>query len=104
MDTLVARIVIPDDVNFSDLKLGRSADGGVLFDWAPIRRICEASGIDVAVFIDSHEDNVSGLMVRWYEGHRAAGGDPDPVAEDLIAEMRAEDAAGQHFSLPPGRA
>ena len=32
------------------------------------------------------------------------GGGRDPVAEDLIAEVRAEDAAGQHYSHAPGRA
>ena len=36
--------------------------------------------------------------------HRAAGGDADPVAEDLLAEVRAEDAAGQLYSHKPGRA
>ena len=33
-----------------------------------------------------------------------AGGDADPVAEDLLAEVRAEDAAGQHYSHKPGHA
>ena len=36
--------------------------------------------------------------------HRAAGGDADSVAEDLLAEVRAEDAAGQPYSHKPGHA
>jgi hypothetical protein len=50
------------------------------------------------------EDNVSGLIIGWYQAHRQQGGEPDPVAEDLIAEVLAEDAAGQNTSLPPGSA
>lgn len=96
--------VIPDDVQFSDLKLARDADGHVSFDWSPIERICAASGIDVAVLRDGHEDNVAGLLAGWYRRHIAAGGAPDPVQEDLIAEAMAEDAAGQPYIHAPGRA
>jgi len=40
------------------------------------------------MFRDAPEDNVSGLIVSWYQVHRQHGGEPDPVAEDLIAEVR----------------
>ena len=96
-------ITITDDVRFSDLRLQRDADGAVSFDWTPIERICAASGLDVAVLRAGPEDNVSGLIAQWYIAHRAAGGEPDPVQEDLIAEVRAEDAAGQPYSHEPGR-
>lgn len=66
-------------------------------------RICEASGIDPAITL-SDEDNISGIIVAWYNAHRAAGGDADPVADDLIAECIAEDERGGGFSHPPGRA
>lgn len=100
----LTRIAIPDDIEFSDLRLQRDADGAVSFDWTPIERICAASNLPVEVLRDGPEDNVSGLIMQWYMTHRAAGGDPDPVQEDLIAEVRAEDAAGQPFSHEPGRA
>ena len=45
-----------------------------------------------------------GFAARWYSAHRAAGGAPDHVAEDLLSEVRAEDAAGQPYSHQPGRA
>lgn len=103
-DKMLAQITIPDDVRFSDLHLARDADGMVSFDWRPIERICEASGLDVALLRDGPEDNVSSLVVAWYAEHLRHGGERDPVQDDLIAETLAEDAAGQHNSLPPVRA
>lgn len=50
------------------------------------------------------EDALGGLISTRYNHHIASGGARDPVAEDLLAEVRAEDAAGQKFSHPPGRA
>lgn len=98
------KITIPQDLDFAALKLARDADGAISFDWTPIEAICAASGVDVAVFRDRHEDNVAGLIVAWYFEHLAAGGARDPVQDDLIAEMQAEDAAGQRYSVAPGRA
>lgn len=93
--TTAARVTIPDDVDFSHLKLARDPITlEVQFDWAPITRICAASGIDEALFRDQHEDNVSGLIQAWYLAHLARGGAPDPVQEQLRAEVAAEDHAG----------
>lgn len=100
----MARITIPAGLDFADLKLARDPDGHVSFDWAPIERICEASGIDVALFRESTEDNLAGLVTAWYREHLSRGGARDPVQDDLIAEVEAEDAAGQPYSYPPGRA
>lgn len=97
-------VVIPDDVEFADLNLSRSAEGSVMFNWAPIDKICVASGIDAGLLRDQHEDNVASLLTQWYQLHLETGGERDPVADDLISEVLAEDAAGQSFSLPPGRA
>lgn len=47
---------------------------------------------------------MAALITTWYSAHCSAGGDADPVAEDLLAEVRAEDAAGQHYSHKPGHA
>lgn len=103
MKKLVA-IVIPDDVPFSALKLARDADGAVSFDWAPIERICAASGLDVGLLRDQPEDALAEVLTVWYRQHLAAGGAPDPVYVDLIGEVAAEDAAGQPYSHAPGRA
>lgn len=95
---------IPDDLEFSALNLARDPDGMVSFDWSPIERICEANGIDVSMFRDAPEDNVGGLITAWYAEHRARGGEPDPVQEDLIAEARIEDERGGGISYRPGLA
>lgn len=104
MQQHLAKVAIPDNLNFSDLRLARDPDGGVSFDWAVIERICEASGLSVEMFSDASEDNVSGLIAGWYQAHRQHGGEADPVAEDLLGEVHAENAAGQHASHAPGRA
>ena len=104
MQQQMAKVAIPDDLDFSDLRLARDPDGGVSFDLAVIERICEASGLPVEMFRDSPEDIVSGLIVGWYQAHRQNGGEADPVADDLIAEVVAEEKAGQAVSHQPGRA
>jgi hypothetical protein len=104
MDTQKNTATIPDGVEFSDLKIARDTDGRVSFDWTPIERICEASGIDVSIMREGPEDNVCSLIIAWYESHLAHGGDPDPVAQDIINEAIAEDSRGGGLSYPPGRA
>lgn len=104
MQQQATKIAIPDGLDFSQLQLARSPDGGVSFDWAPIEAICRESGIDMAIFQDGPEDNVAGLIVTWYRAHIAAGGAPDATANDLLAEVAAEDRAGVAASLQPGRA
>ena len=96
-------IIIPDGVDFRNLGLAYE-QGDIAFSWDPIERICEASGIDIAVFRDQPEDNVARLITHWYAAHLEHGGARDPVADSLLAEVLAEELAGQHFSLPGGRA
>ena len=88
------RIDIPDDLKFADLQLQFVDGGGIAFDWRPIEKICGHSGIPVSTFKESQEDNVAGLIVKWYAAHLAGGGETDPVAEELAAQVAAEDAAG----------
>lgn len=89
------RIQIPDDLDFSALKLHRNpVTLDVSFDWAPIEAICKLSGIDIRMFSETPEDNVSELILQWYMEHRQRGGAADPVQEQLIAEVLAEAAAG----------
>lgn len=103
-EQILAKITIPEDVRFEDLHLARGKDGVVSFNWEPIERICEASGIDTFILHEGNEDNLSTIIVAWYNEHLARGGARDPVQDELIAEAAAEDAAGQRHSLPPGRA
>lgn len=96
-DTRAVAITIPEGLEFSALRLSRDpVTHEVEFEWTPIERICEASGLDVSVFRDQHEDNVAGLITAWYMEHRRLGGAPDPVQEQILAEVQAEDALGQY--------
>ncbi len=104
MSNQMAKVAIPDDIEFSDLNLAYDADGHISFDMAVIERICQASNLPVELFTDAPEDNVCGLIVTWYQAHRKSGGDADPVAESLIAEVLAEERSGQTVSHQPGRA
>lgn len=104
MQQQLARVAIPDDIEFSDLHLARDPDGHLSFDWHPVSLICRASGLPLAVLQEGPEDNVCSLLTSWYMAHRAAGGAADPVMDDLLAEVDAEDAAGQPYSHAPGRA
>ena len=104
MQQQLTRVAIPDDIEFSSLRLARDADGAVSFDWGVIERICRANNLPVELLREGPEDNVAGMLIGWYSAHRNAGGAHDPVAEDLLADVQAEDAAGQAFSYEPGRA
>lgn len=101
----ITPISIPQGLGFAALRLARDPQtGDVSFDTAVIERIEAESGLPAGFFMAQHEDAVASLITGWYSAHRAAGGAADPVAEDLLAEVRAEDAAGQHYSHKPGRA
>ena len=104
MQQQLTRLAIPDDIEFTTLRLARDADGAVSFDWSVIERICRANNLPVELLREGPEDNVAGMQIGWYSAHRNAGGAHDPVAEDLLADVQAEDAAGQAFSYEPGRA
>lgn len=99
-----ARLAIPAGIDFADLKLTRKPTGTLSFDWAPVEAVCAASGIDIALFRDTDEGNIAGLLVAWYEAHLANGGTRDATMDDLLAETAAEAAAGHGLSHPAGRA
>jgi hypothetical protein len=88
-------IVIPDGVQFEDLKLTRDpVTSMVEFDMDPLERICEANDIDIGVFTDGGDGKVGGFLNAWYRAHRESGGAPDLVQEQLIAEVAAEEEFG----------
>ncbi len=92
MDNHPTPLIIPDDLDFSDLALLLDPDTGDLsFDWAPIERICEASGLEIAIFEDESTDNLSELIIEWYAVHLASGGEPDPVQESLAGGDDSDD-------------
>lgn len=93
---------IPTDLDFAALDLRRDPiTHELLVAWAPIERICEVSDVDPQIFLEGHEDNVSRLIVAWYEVHRQHGGAPDAVAEQMIAETVADELYGE-INVQPG--
>jgi len=73
------------------LELARDPRSGDLsFNWEPIEEICAASGIDLDALIEESEENLSELLLAWYEAHLAAGGEADPVQEALRSEAEEE--------------
>jgi hypothetical protein len=104
MERQLANITIPDAVSFADLKLARDSDGMVSFDWSPVEAICKASNLPVEILKDGPEDNVSGLIIAWYENNIASGGQRDPVADDIIGEAIIEQQHGQNYSHQSGKA
>ena len=98
-------IAIPEGVAFADLRLARDPQtGDVSFNTAIIDQVERESGLPAGVFMGQPEDALAALITTWYSQHLAAGGERDAVADDLIAESRAEDAAGQPYSHAPGQA
>lgn len=95
---------IPAGLDFSDLALSRTADGDIEFSTDVIEQIAIANGLPHDFFMTQPESVVSELITLWYAHHKAAGGSIDQTAEDLIAEVAAEDAAGQAYSYQPGKA
>lgn len=102
-DATLVTLSLPEGLRFADLHLQRDQDGAVCFDAEPLRQIAAASPPEAAALLET-EDGQCALIVAWYRVARERGEPPDPVAEDIAAEVAAEDAAGQRYSLPPGRA
>ena len=101
----ITPISIPQGLAFAALRLARDPQtGDVSFDTSVIEQIERESGLPAGFFMGQDENAVASLITTWYAAHLRAGGGRDPVAEDLIAEVRAEDAAGQHYSHAPGKA
>jgi hypothetical protein len=99
----IVGIFIPSEVDFSDLQLAYENDGDISFNSAVFKHVCLANGItqnDIA----SSNDGVGGFVAKWYVAHIRAGGEKDPVAEDMISEVHAEHEAGQTVGFPAGHA
>ncbi|HEB94308.1 MAG TPA: hypothetical protein ENI94_12785 [Gammaproteobacteria bacterium] len=85
----ITKIRIPADLQFSDLRLARDPEtGDIEFDAEILREICEDNDLPFS------EEIVTSLMTAWYQHHRAQGGAPDQVMEQIIAEIEAEEITG----------
>jgi hypothetical protein len=73
------------------------------FELSVVTEICEQSGIEPEAVLGV-EDSISTFLIEWYLMHRDAGREIDPVAEELIEEVRLEDKHGGGVSHQPGTA
>jgi hypothetical protein len=98
------KFTIPPDVNFADLKLSFDSTSGELkCEWAPIARVCEASGINPDDF-EASDKALPTLLVLWYAAHlRLRGGAVDPVASRLHLDEALLIGSGRGFMWLPGR-
>ena len=78
--------IIPDGLQFADLELEREPlTNRLLYKPGPFARLLRANELDLQNFFND-EDIACWLVAEFYLAHRADGGKPDPVAEDILAE------------------
>ena len=88
------KIVIPGDVQFEDLALERDpVTKRLLYKPEPLAKLFMANELALQALFDD-EDVVCWLVAEFYLNHRRAGGEPDPVAEEVLAEVAALHRAG----------
>ena len=81
------KIIIPDGVQFADLALERDPiTKRLLCKPEPLAKLFMANEIALQTLFDD-EDVVCWLVAEFYVEHRQAGGEPDSVAEDVVAEV-----------------
>ena len=104
MEQRKARVSIPDHLSFADLGLRRLETGKIEFDWNVVKQICERSEGLPLDHLEEGPDDVVGLILGWYMVIRENGGETDPVAEQLVAELMEKEPEGDSTDDESGRA
>lgn len=84
---MMFKIIIPDNLSFSDLELSRDQNGLVSFNSQVIEQVCDFNELNCRMLFELDENAAIRLIVMWYAQHLAAGGAIHVVAEDLITKM-----------------
>jgi hypothetical protein len=80
-------ITIPEGLRFADLQLQREAvTNRLLYRRETLEVLERANGLEEATMLDK-EDLAVWLIAEWYLAYRSAGGLPDVVAEQVLAEV-----------------
>ena len=83
-------IKIPPGVDFADLQLERQLyTRRLLYRPGPLERLIAANRLAIRGTMFEEEDLAAWLIAEWYLAHRTAGGETDPVAEEVVAEVTA---------------
>jgi len=101
--TEAAMITLPaTGFSFADLALAREPDTQrLLYRPEPLRWLMRVNGFESQTVFDS-EDLACWLIAEWYAEHLAKGGEPDPVAEDILTEVTAAHFSGISSFQPGG--
>jgi hypothetical protein len=84
---VLTKLTIPDGLDFADLALEREpVTGRLLFAPAPLAAMCRCNKLDPAEIL-ADEVPSRWLICEWYVAHVTAGGAPDRVAEQILAEV-----------------
>jgi hypothetical protein len=97
---VLTKLTTPDGLNFADLALEREpVTRRLLFLPAPLGALCVVNGLDPEETL-ADEDLSCWLICERYLAHRLAGGEPDPVAEAILADVAELEATGIAVLLP----
>ena len=96
------KIVIPEGLRFSELGFERAPfTRNLLYQPDALAAIFAANSIELSAAVEN-EDVVCWLIAQWYLAHRTAGGERDPVAEEILAEVSALQASNIPALQPGG--
>ena|SRR5450756_2110225 len=98
---MLENLMILKGCDFADLALEREpVTRRLLYAPGPLSEMCRTNGLDPAAAL-ANEDLACWLICEWYVTHIEAGGEPDPTAEVILAEVAAQEASGM-AALQPG--
>lgn len=74
---------LPDGYTFADLRLRRCETDAIDLDMDLVQLICKLNGLDFDKVCQDPGPVVSTILTIWYKNHRAQGGQPDALMEEL---------------------
>ena len=83
-------ITIPAGLGFAELALEREPyTRRLLYKLVPLERLVAANRLALRGTMFEEQDLAAWLIAEWYLAYRTAGGESDPVAEDILKEVAA---------------
>lgn len=77
---------LPEGYSFADLKIRRCESDAIDLDMDLVKLVCNINGLDFAKVLQDPGPVVTSILTVWYKSHLAAGGQPDPVMEELKSQ------------------